>query len=284
MKIAILPNLYKKSAIKYSKKLISKIQSLGSEVILEDKHMRELKLETQHYEYEKEVIFNSDICIAVGGDGTIIKKAKEASKFKKPILGVNIGRLGFVSGLEKDEFCKLEKIVSGKYKIEKRIMLSIDVYIEGENERYYAFNEAVVSRGLENKISDFKIYLDDIEMCEYRADGLILATPTGSTAYSLSAGGPVVDGCMECILLTPICSHSMFSRPTVFNKNSQISLQIKTRSKQNVFLSIDGEKPINISRSDKISAIVSDRYVELINLGECSFYQRLTDKFLKRNQ
>ena len=282
VKIAVFPNLYKKNAIEYTQSVISTLQNFGAEIILTGEHKINFGEDLEYYECKEEAVFHSDLCIAIGGDGTIIRFAKMAAKAKKPILGINLGRLGFVSGMEQEELSKLKLLVSGDYKIEKRAMLSIDMELQNHKKRFYAFNDAVISRGNEFKIADFNIFLNDSEICNYMADGLILATPTGSTAYSLSAGGPIVDSCMECILLTPICSHSMFSRPAIFGKGSKISVKIGEREKEGIFISLDGQEPISMKDCNKVDIKLASHYVKLINLGEGSFYQRLTDKLIRR--
>lgn len=282
LKIALFPNINKNDSKDYTIKLIKKLKRLGAEIVLNGSLKGEVPEGVNMYECSEESARNSDICIAIGGDGTIIRTAKISAKFDKPVLGINLGRLGFVSGIEKEEFGKLERLIEGKYKIEKRAMLNVDVEKSGQKKRFYALNDAVIERGQGQKIADFKIYLNEENICEYRADGLIFATPTGSTAYSLSAGGPVVDSCMNCIILTPICSHSMFSRPAIFGGKSKLSVSVKTREDSNTYLSVDGEESMLLTDKEIIKVTMSKKKVNLIDLHEGSFYSRLTNKLLRR--
>ena len=281
MKIALFPNINKNGTKEYTLELIQKLKGLGAEIILTDRLDSKTPEGIELYECIEESIFHSDICIAIGGDGTIIHIAKLSASFNKPILGINLGRLGFVSGVEKGEFKKLKKLMEGNYNIEKRAILNVDIEKDGYKKRLYALNDAVIERGQGQKIADFEISLNGEDICKYRADGLIFATPTGSTAYSLSAGGPIVDSSMDCIILTPICPHSMFSRPTVFGEKSNLLINVSTRQDNSAYLSIDGEKSMVITDKESINITISNKKVKLINLHDGSFYSRLTSKLIK---
>ena len=180
-----------------------------------------------------EIIEICDIIIAVGGDGTVTKYASDAALHSKPILGINAGHLGFLSGLEKTEISRLTAVLKGEYKLRNRMMLYAEVFNE-KGERIYAeycVNDAVVGRAHSSRMVDISIELDSKPFSNHRADGVIFSTPTGSTAYSMSAGGPVVDPHIECILVTPVCSHSLNARSVVCSSES--SLIIKNNSDKN---------------------------------------------------
>ena len=235
------------------------------------------------YETDEMVVFNSDVTITVGGDGTIIHNAKFAAKYKKPLIGVNMGRLGFVAGLEYDEIDELVKLLSGDYKIRKRMLLSVELERGKKTEKFLAVNEAVLTRDILKPIIDISVTLSGEEIISYRADGMIFATPTGSTAYSLSSGGPVVEPDMDCILVTPIAPHSLSSRNVVFKSDSVLTATIDNADLTQGYLVIDGEKNVRLSENDKITIRKSELELELIVLKEKNFYTLLNEKLKEKN-
>lgn len=283
MKIAVIPNLSKKNADVYTRKVIKKIFSLNAEVLmLSDKQKFFNDRKIKYYSNIGNLIFNCDIVITIGGDGTIIHKAKHAARFSKPILGINLGKIGFVAGLEPTEIDKLEQLIKGEYTVEKRMMLSVNVKKGETTRKFYALNDVVITKGVYSGLVNLNVTLNNDEITKYVADGIILATPTGSTAYSLSAGGPVIEPSMKCILLTPICQHSMFSRPVIFGENSKINITAKTREKDESVLSIDGGRPIIISDRDLVSVEAAKMTVSLIKLKNQNFYKVLNSKLSER--
>ncbi len=283
MKIAVIPNLSKKNADVYTSKVIKKIFSLNAEVLmLSDKQKFFNDRKIKYYSNIGNLIFNCDIVITIGGDGTIIHKAKHAARFSKPILGINLGKIGFVAGLEPTEIDKLEQLIKGKYTVEKRMMLCVNVKKGETTRKFYALNDVVITKGVYSGLVNLNVTLNNDEITKYVADGIILATPTGSTAYSLSAGGPVIEPSMKCILLTPICQHSMFSRPVIFGENSKINIKAKTREKDESVLSIDGGRPIIISDRDLVSVEAAKMTVSLIKLKNQNFYKVLNSKLSER--
>ena len=283
LKIAVIPNLSKKNADVYTSKVIKKIFSLNAEVLmLSDKQKFFNDRKIKYYSNIGNLIFNCDIVITIGGDGTIIHKAKHAARFSKPILGINLGKIGFVAGLEPTEIDKLEQLIKGEYTVEKRMMLSVNVKKGETTRKFYALNDVVITKGVYSGLVNLNVTLNNDEITKYVADGIILATPTGSTAYSLSAGGPVIEPSMKCILLTPICQHSMFSRPVIFGENSKINITAKTREKDESVLSIDGGRPIIISARDLVSVEAAKMTVSLIKLKNQNFYKVLNSKLSER--
>ena len=283
LKIAVIPNLSKKNADVYTSKVIKKIFSLNAEVLmLSDKQKFFNDRKIKYYSNIGNLIFNCDIVITIGGDGTIIHKAKHAARFSKPILGINLGKIGFVAGLEPTEIDKLEQLIKGKYTVEKRMMLSVNVKKGETTRKFYDLNDVVITKGVYSGLVNLNVTLNNDEITKYVADGIILATPTGSTAYSLSAGGPVIEPSMKCILLTPICQHSMFSRPVIFGENSKINITAKTREKDESVLSIDGGRPIIISDRDLVSVEAAKMTVSLIKLKNQNFYKVLNSKLSER--
>lgn len=222
-----------------------------------------------------------DFAVAVGGDGTIIHTAKCAAAFGKPVLGINSGRLGFTAGLELSELSDLSRLIGGNYDTEERMLLDIEVDGEHGVERYNALNEAVLSRGALSRMIEVRVKNHEQPVSLYKADGVIVATPTGSTAYSLSAGGPIVDTALHCLLLTPICPHSLHSRPYIFEPDAVLTLSPQ-RSEAPVFVTVDGETAIRVAAGGAVRVRRSDTVARLVKLNYKPFYQVLDDKLTNR--
>ncbi len=276
MKIAVITNLQKGNAKLCTGNLLTALKALKTEVSVLD------------YVYQPfpagydEEISKSDMVIAVGGDGTIIHTAKSAAKYQKPILGINAGRLGFTAGLEAEEFALLENLVNCNYKTEKRVMVSVQIHKASKVEQKLALNDAVISSEL-SKIMDYRMAINGNKSYRYRADGVIIATPTGSTAYSLSAGGPVVEPTMRAMLYTPICPHSLLNRSVIFDAETTLELSAK-ETESRTYLTIDGEKPISIKQDTKLTFTLSNTEVHLIRLNQRNFYDTLNEKIIRSVQ
>ena len=179
------------------------------------------------FEDDNEAISACDIIIAIGGDGSIIHAAKKAAVKNKPILGINAGNLAFMAGIEKNELNLLKNLIDDAYYVDNRMMLSAEVYNDRGSVVYsnVCLNDVVVARGEQIEMINLSVECDSKKINSYQSDGIIFSTSTGSTAYSLSAGGPVMDPTIESIMLTPICTHSLFSRSLIFNPSSVITVK-----------------------------------------------------------
>lgn len=284
MVIAISINTGKDGAVEYAADIIDIFEQNKISVLVsrENKELFDSK-NVDYYTDIESAVKRCELCIAIGGDGTIMSLAKTAALYGRPVLGINFGRLGFMAGLEPVRCDDILKLIKKEYRISKRMMLQIKVK-RSENEiyEYYAFNDAVISRGSLSRIIDLSVSLDDNKISHYRADGLLLSTPTGSTAYSLSAGGPVIDPKLNCILLTPICPHSLFSRSVLFADTSKLIVRAENTDNDEIFLTVDGQDSLRISQSDEIIVKKADIYAELIMIKNKSFYEILSDKFNER--
>ena len=283
MKTAIVVNLSKENAIYCAKQIVKLLRLNGAEICMLS--------ECKPFYSDKKIVFSDtieelflqcDVAITVGGDGTIIHAAKYAAPCKKPIIGVNVGRLGFAADVEADEIGQLTRLLSGDYYSEMRMLLDIAVVKNNKSKHYLAVNDAVMAHGQLSKIVDFQLLLDDEIISKYRADGLLFSTPTGSTAYSLSAGGPILAPQMECILMTPVCPHSLFSRSVLFDGKSELSVMVKIPLGCSCVLTIDGEENINICDSDKVIIRKSSQRLELLSIHKRNFYKRLNEKLKER--
>lgn len=222
----------------------------------------------------------TDLVVAIGGDGTIMHAAKCAAGRDLPVLGINSGKLGFLAGLEVNETDRLQALFTGEYEIEERLLL--DVTVDGDAETHLAMNEAVVSRGALSRLVDLTVVSGGQDVMRYRADGVMIATPTGSTAYSLSAGGPVVDPRVEALLLTPICPHSLYARSYVFSAETELTVR-PAASDRNTFLTVDGEREISLLPGQAVTVRRSAMTAKLIRLKKQSFYDILNHKLINRD-
>ncbi len=237
-----------------------------------------------HYGELEELAALCDICVAIGGDGTIIHYGKFAAAHHKPVLGINLGHLGFLATLESDQLGLLRYLQTGEYTVEERMLLKVTLRSKTCERSWQAMNEAVVSKGgPSNHMVDLTVLNRGRIVGSYRADGLILSTPTGSTAYAMSAGGPIIDPEINCIALTPLSSHSLFTRPIIFDETSSLCVYPNAGTlASEVYLTIDGEEGIMIGPEDRLIFEKSDQSVSLINLTGKSFYDVLNEKLIWR--
>ena len=223
-----------------------------------------------------------DKVIAIGGDGTIMHVAKAAGALGIEVLGINGGKVGFLAGIEPDELDQLERLLSSEYSVESRNLLEVTVHTSTGNQTLLAMNEVVISRGSLSRLVDVTVHSGTTEVLSCRGDGVIVATPTGSTAYSMSAGGPVVDPGVWCLLLTPVCPHSLDSRSRVLPHDIVLTVQATTADGNPAFITIDGEQNIPLAPTDTVEVCISDEAVHLINLTDTDFYDKLRHKLLDR--
>lgn len=232
------------------------------------------------------LIARCDACIAIGGDGTIIHSGKSAARHRKPVLGINLGRLGFLATLESDQLGKLEQLLTGDYTVEERMLLAVTLCSPDGRRQWLAMNDAVLSKGGPlTQIIELDVQNGGQPVGTYRADGLIFSTPTGSTAYAMSAGGPIVDPAMQCICLTPLSSHSLFSRPILFDAGRVLTVRPAPGSpRKGIYLTIDGEETVSVGPEDSVRFARSETPVKLINLTGKSFTDVLNEKLIWRSR
>lgn len=272
MKVALWPNLRKNGISSCIDELIRLFTDNGDELYMYSGHVAKFR-GVNVLDTVDELSRTVDVFVAVGGDGTIIHCAKHASEYNKPIIGVNLGRLGYIAELEKSQIGILPGLIHSGYATEQRSMLKITV---GDKE-YFALNEAVVS-GDRSKILDFDVYINGKSGCHYRADGIIVATPTGSSAYSLSAGGPIVDPQIEGMVMTPICPHSLFNRSILYSSRNILSVKAFTRYDEDIHLTIDGQDPVFLEPNEEVRIEVSERQVNLIKYESKTFFDVFASK------
>lgn len=278
MKIAVLPNLDKRGAGDVVNNLGRLFKKWGMTAYLPENicgtdylHMPEAQL------YDV-----ADVIVTVGGDGTIIRYGKLAAKHNKPILGINAGRLGFLADIEPRELNLLEKLKTADFSTENRMILKVTVTDQNKDPlTFYAINDVVITCGYISRIVDIKANIGG-DCISYRADGLIVSTPTGSTAYSMSAGGPIMDPLSENICITPICSHSLSAKPIILNKNSVVKLSAFSLKHADICLMVDGRKTVSVKPTTQITVTRADYDLQLIRLVNKSFYKTVSEKFRER--
>lgn len=222
---------------------------------------------------------HSDMLICFGGDGTILHAAKDAAIHNVPILGINMGSVGFMAELEESEISQLERLAAGDYTTEERMMLQVRL-IRGKQVVLdeCALNDAVLSKGSIARVAELDVSADGVLTCQLTGDGVVVATPTGSTAYSMSAGGPIVEPVSDNLVVTPVCAHQLSARPMVMAPEHTITVQLPRRSRKSVYLSVDGGKATRISGNDRVEICRSDRRTRLVKLSGKNFYQLLNQK------
>ena len=235
------------------------------------------------YKPVEAVYSEAEFVIVLGGDGAMLDAARRAALVGTPLIGINMGRVGYMAELEPDEIGLLSEVFKGNYRIDERSMLQASVIAKSGQKKFseFALNEATVTNGAAARIVDLQLSDGDELIHTYRADGLVIATPTGSTAYSLSAGGPIVDPKLSCFCVTPICPHSLSSRPLVFPDTAKLLVKNICIREKVLHLTLDGRATYDLYYGDSVSIVRSPLTVKLIRIKEQSFYSKIrTNKFI----
>lgn len=277
-KIALVVNTDKPMALDAARQLIPWLQARGFGAVLSPKEARLVGHEELGVP-RGEAWAGAELLIVLGGDGTLIRAAQALAPFQLPVLGVNTGHLGFLTELESHElFDELEPLLAGQYRIEERLMLSVKVQRAGETVfTTTALNDAVVSKGPRARLAQLGVSVGDTVVARYPADGIIIATPTGSTAYSLSAGGPIVGPTVDVLLVTPICPHTMAARTIVVSGGEEVAVSI-LESPGEVGLSADGSEPMELIPGDRVLVSRAPFSARLVRRDAYSFYDVLRRK------
>lgn len=221
----------------------------------------------------------SDLLICFGGDGTILHAARDAALHHVPVLGVNMGSVGFMAELERSELNRLAQLAKGDYTTEERMMLDVRVY-RGEKllSEDLALNDAVFSKGSIARVADIEVLADQVLIRQLMGDGVIVATPTGSTAYSMSAGGPIVEPTSHCMIVTPVCAHQLAVRAMVLGAERTVTVQLPKGNRKSIYLSVDGGKAMRLTGNERVEISRSQHTIRLVRLVGRSFYQVVNQK------
>ncbi len=282
LKVGIIPNFTREKTLDVTKNTIAELEKLHIDYFFDINSKNDFIFNVDGVHFADKIYEYVDVIIAIGGDGSFIHTAKQSAVHKKPVLCINAGNLAFLAGLEGNELGLIKKLITGDYSTDKRMMLNVKIK-ENDNEELvgYCLNDVAIARGNEIRLVDLDVFCNDRKINNYRADGVVISTPTGSTAYSWSAGGPVIDPDLQCIMLTPICTHSPLNRSLVFNEDSIIRVK-PINYNQTVCVSTDGEKTIELSQNSEIIISKSDYYAEFIRIKSDEFFDILNSKLSQR--
>jgi len=283
MKVVLSPNPYRDRGLKAAQAAEKILKAAGVETAI----CLPFSVEGSNVEFPKHIQFkqteeelkSADILVCFGGDGTILHAAKVANQFNVPILGVNLGSVGFMAELELGELSMLSKLPAGKYDVERRMML--DVTVRRDGKVIYsdiALNDAALTKGAVARVVDLEVLGDKTTITKMSADGVVISTPTGSTAYSMSAGGPIVEPTAENIIVTPICPHALSARSFVLGHERTVSIKLGRMARKTAFLSVDGGKAFKLNGGDVVEAKVSKSKTRLVRVTGRTFYEILNHK------
>ena len=267
--IILMPNAKKDIDFSISKKVIEVLVRNNAKIYVDSSFEDEFQNERVICVDVNKIDCDIDAIVVVGGDGSILDASVYAIKHNSPILGINLGRLGYLSEIDTNKIDELDKLFTGEYRINEHMTFDVSICKNGEvitTERK-AVNDVVISHEHSFGISDFELSDGIGNILTYRADGIILSTPIGSTAYSLSAGGPAIDSSLEAICVTPICTHSFFNRSILFSPKLSISVKHVSRNDEELCVNIDGRDTYSLSYGDTVTVTKSDVPFKMIVIG-----------------
>lgn len=288
MKIILCPNPFRDKKLKIAQEAGHILQQAGAQVVycfpfLVDRSLLvDLPTEIPIRDLKTE-LGNADLLVCFGGDGTILHAAKDASAVDVPVLGVNMGSVGFMAEVEQEDLSVLARMVRGEYSLEQRMLVDVKVIRDGRVLfRSIALNDAVITKGAVARVIELSVFGDKALICNMYGDGVIVATPTGSTAYSLSAGGPIVEPTAENIIVTPISAHMLHAKAMVLDRNRVIEVTVPKQSRKTAYLSVDGGKAFKLFAGDTVEIQRSKRQLRLIKLTDQNFYEIINQKLERR--
>jgi NAD+ kinase len=279
LRIGIIGKTQKKEALDITKELSQWLQKRGIEVYVDKDLGRGITYATSVSRTELPELV--DVILVFGGDGTFLGVARLVCKYGIPILGINLGGLGFLTEITLDElYPMMEYILSGKYEVERREMLYAAIHRKADRVGdYVVLNDVVVNKGAVARIIDLAIYINGSHVTTFKADGIILSTPTGSTAYSLSAGGPIVYPTLPLTIITPICPHTLTDRPLVVSNETTVRVKVLTDT-PDIYLTLDGQVGVNLRMGDIIEVRKADTSVKLIKSPFRDYFTILKTKLM----
>jgi len=277
MKVLILPNFDKPGGADCARNAVQKLLELGLSPMLDQRHAEAIGVTSSEKgcviaDFEA-LLPKCDIILTIGGDGTILHAVQQSLRVGKPLLGVNTGRIGFLTQMEANELDKLASLRDGNYTILNRMLLEATLVQDGCEQVYTALNDAVLSRGQSERLVEIAVTRSEKPVASHRADGLIFATPTGSTAYNLAAGGPVADPSLQLILMTAICPHSQFHQSMILSPQESYQVrEVPGNNESGLALSVDGRRAGVLRKGGHVTIRCSDARVPFIDLGLRDFY------------
>ena len=277
-RIGIIAKRNKPEAIRVVRELVRWLKDRQVESFIEP----EMTGHVSHPSLDREEMpLSADIAVVLGGDGTLLAAARTIQKRRIPILGVNLGGLGFLTAITLDElYPMLENILRGDYRTDERMLLEAKVWRGGEVvDQLTVLNDVVINKGALARIIELKTSVDDEYLTTFRADGLIICTPTGSTGYSLSAGGPIVYPSLQSIIITPICPHTLTNRPIIVPQETTVSVTLCSNEEE-VLLTLDGQVGFRMEEADRVEINKSEDYITLIRVPSKGYFEVLRTKLM----
>jgi NAD+ kinase len=271
--VTVMPHLGKESALRVCRKVIDVLVNLGVNVLISSDTVKTIGVDSIEPASDTEIRELADIAIVIGGDGAMLSAARLLSPYGIPLLGINTGHLGFLTQVEiKDIDVALDKLISNDYSVEERKMLDARVVRDKSVvSELTALNDIVLTKSALARIITLKTYISEQHVATYRADGLIIATPTGSTAYSLSAGGPIVNPSLNVIVVTPICAHTLIARAVVASGDELVRIEVDAHHNE-LMMTSDGQVGFRLRPGDSINISVSPYSARLANVMRRGFY------------
>lgn len=279
--IILLPNPERDILLCYTKKIIDMALSANVHVYMDEKLHQEISNKALTYLAEEKLFeADADLAIVLGGDGSMLDACRKAAPAGLPVLGINLGNLGFLTTMEKNEVEKLSDVFENGFDTDERMMLSLTISDGGEEKHFSVLNEVTITSSVCAKIAIVELKCDSSVALSCHADGVIIATPTGSTAYSLSAGGPMIDPALEAICVTPICPHSLTTRPLVFAPTAHLTASGKTNCLGNtgILVTPDGKEGVLVSENAQITITKSPLKTKLAKVNKHRFFDILSNK------
>lgn len=283
--IGIIPNLDKDVELKYTRLLVESIKKEGGNALVSEEISGRLGLECGRVS-DSEVYDNSDALICLGGDGTFLKAARKAYTRNLPVLGINLGSLGFLTEIDRNDIPQAAKrVIHNDFEIEERMMLEASVINGGEVvKKDIALNDVVVTRGALSRILNVKTYINDVFVDSFPSDGVIVSSPTGSTAYSLSAGGPIVDPDCDLIIISPICPHILYSRSVITTGNGVVRVEVDKKYCHDAMVTVDGQEGIEITGGQWVEVRKASNCVKMMRINTRNFFNILRTKIYDRGE
>lgn len=282
MRIALITNFNIPEKLSAAMRVAEKLEACGKQILIPVAHKERIMRNRMHrscfcYETPDEIYQTADLVIVLGGDGYMLEAARRAAPKGIPILGFNMGRVGYMTELEMDEIDLLDHVFEGEYYLDERAMLCVEIEgVEGKKKvSTYALNDAVIANGSTARIVDLQLSDNGKLVNTYRADGMVVATPTGSTAYSLSAGGPIVDPKLSCFCVTPICSHSLVARPLIFPDSAVLQVKNICVREKVLHLTVDGRATFDLFYGETVVVTKSSLITKLLRVKNEDFYSKI---------
>lgn len=269
LRIGLILHSRREDALEYAARIVRYLTKRGISVCAEDAFAGDLGVAPFS------AVSGADIIVSLGGDGTLLRGVPYALDWKAALLGINMGRVGFLTEAEPGDIeAVLEAVINGHYDVDERAVL----HVESGGDHWHALNDVVLSRGGRARLTTINAWVDEELSGRYVADGVVVATPTGSTGYSLSAGGPIISPKVDCMVITPICAHTLQHRPTVVQGGAHITLELLPADAQTASLQVDGQSCMELDRGMQVFIRKDSRPLRLIRLKPQNFFQLVRDK------